>query len=503
MGRLGSQNQQSDRSQIFGSFFLADNEFAVPITFIREVVNAPAVYSAVPLAPPYLKGLVNLRGTVIPVIDLRNLLKLSGGGPSDSAKIAVIELDGNCVGLLFDRTGEIFRSTEEERNDFEDSHATSVISGVFKRDGGQTIIQILAVDRLFKLQNVPTNSNGNALARESLSRKRGHRMQCISFVVGPAKCALPISGIQEILKIDKINRSVLGGGFCIGAINLRGVTVPVIDFASLLKYRDIDTSEEATKGSRRILVLRLENELFGLLVDSVDSIISYFPDELLNFARVEQERGDMFLGCITGHGDLDILLLDYQKILSNAEVLEITHGHSKLFQSQNVAKGQAENSQKDGNRSTYITFSVDGVYAVSINEVREIIDYPSQLMQPPGLKDYVRGVLNLRGSLVTIVDARSLYSKSKSDSKGTQKVLVFQNKDVHFGLVVDSIDSIVTFAEKDRMNMPQIAGSMDKGGITSDITETAVVVGADGTKKNILILRAEKVAMRVSHASAA
>ncbi|HVJ66174.1 MAG TPA: chemotaxis protein CheW [Bdellovibrionota bacterium] len=490
---------QSREQGIFGSFHLADAEFAVSVAFVQEVVNAPSTYTAVPLAPAYLKGLFNLRGMVIPVVDLRELLGIRGAASSENPKVAIVEVSGACVGLLFDKTGEIFKSHAEERSDFEGGNTDEIIRGVFKKDDGKRIIQILDVSRI---KNLPKDSSKSRSAADSLSKKRGNRKQCISFVVGPARCALPMSDIQEILKIDKLNDAVLSGGFCLGTIDLRGSTVPVIDFAALLKYREVDPTALATSGERRVIVIRLENELFGLMVDSVDSIISFFPDELLSFPMVEQSRSSMFLGCITGHGDTDILLLDHQKILSNDEVNNITRGHSSLYRSKDKTKDAVKSS--GGARRTYITFTIDTAYAIAINEVKEIIDYPKDLLHPPGLKKHVRGVLNLRGTLVTIVDARSMYLKGGETPAGiSPKVLVFIKNGVQFGLVVDSVEAIVTFAENDKIKLPELLYNQGEGSMTADISEAVEVTDTSGAKKSLLIISAEALAERASQSLAA
>jgi purine-binding chemotaxis protein CheW len=486
---------------IFGSFYLTESEFALSVSYVQEVVNAPASYTPVPLAPNYLRGLFNLRGTVIPVVDLRELLHLGTKPSSEAQKIAIIELEGSCVGLLFDKTGEVFKGQDEERTLFEDSHS-SVISGVIKKDAGKRLIQILDVSKLFKLKNIPKDSAQNRGAREGLGKKRGQRRQCISFLVGPSKCSLPISDIQEIIKVEKVSESALAFGDCIGAIDLRGTTVPVIDFPALLKYREVDRSEAAPQGDRRIVVMRLEKELFGLMVDSIDSIISYFPDELITFPVLEQNKADMFLGCITGHGEGEILLLDHQKILSNSEINEITRGHSKLYHSQENKKDQEKS--KGGARRTYITFHVDGCYAVAINEVKEIIDFPQNLLQPPGLQSHIRGVLNLRGELVSIIDARTMYLKeAKPQQTESQKVLVLKKDQFHFGLVVDSVESIITFAENDKLKLPKILFSQNGSSMASDISEAVEVLDGNGQKKNMLILSVDSIAQRISRSTAA
>lgn len=480
---------------IFGSFFLLGNEFALSAKYVQEVVNAPLTYTSVPLAPNYLKGLFNLRGTVIPVIDLRELLNMRRDSQSENQKVTIIEIEGACIGLLFDKTGEVFKSHEDERSDFDNRQSNEVISGVFRKDGGRRIIQILDAPRLFKLQNVPKDSGRSRLGQNNLGGKRGNRKQCISFVVGPARCALPISDIQEIIKIDRLSETVLNVGHCIGSINLRGSTVPVIDFSSFLKYREVDRTETAVQGDRRIVVMRIEKKLFGLLVDSVDSIISFFPDELLTFPLIEQNRALMFLGCISGHGQEDILLLDHQKILTDDEVNEITRGHSTLYQNKDL--GEKSSSLKGGVRRTYITFNIDTSYAVAIGEVKEIIDYPKQLLQPPGLKKHVHGVLNLRGDLVTIVDARSMYLKSSpSPQIDSQKVLVFTKNGIYFGLVVDAVEAIITVAENDKIKLPELLYSQNEGNISADISEAVEVTDNNGTKRSLLILSTDSLANR-------
>jgi purine-binding chemotaxis protein CheW len=493
---------KSGNKTIFGSFYLMDSEFSLSVSYIQEVVNAPAGYTSVPLSPNYLKGLFNLRGTVVPVIDLKDLLGLKCGQPNDAQKIAIIDLNGTCVGLLFDKTGEVFKNNEDERCDFDSENSDSVISGVFKKDSGKRIVQILDVTKLFKLKNIPKDSSKNRLGRESSGRKRGQKRQCISFVVGPAKCSLPISDIQEIIKVEKVSESALAYGDCIGTIDLRGTIVPVIDFPALLKYREVDRSESSTQGDRRIVVMRLEKELFGLMVDSIDSIVSFFPDELITFPVIEQSRADMFLGCITDHGDSDILLLDHQKILSNSEINEITRGHSKLYQTRDHSVDRIKS--KGGTRHTYITFKIDGSYAVAINEVKEIIDYPKNLLHPPGLREHVKGVLNLRGELVTIVDARSMYLNNPSpEITASHKVLVFKNNRLHFGMVVDSVESIVTFSENDKVKLPPMIYNQSEGGMTSDISEAVQVIDSNGQKRNMLILSVDALASRATRTIAA
>lgn len=484
----------SERSEngIYGSFFMGESEFALSVTHVQEVVNSPPRYSPVPLGPAYLKGLFNLRGLIVPVVDLRTILKLPVAPTIEESKIAIIERDGFYIGLQFDRTGEIFKSDAEERSDF-DRASGSVISGVFKKEQGRRIVQILDIAALFQLQNIPQQAMSEG-KRAQFARKRGQRKQCISFGVGPARCAWGIEAIQEILKIDAVTESTLAINHCIGHIDLRGSTVPIIDLAALLGYREADRGPEATQGERRIFVMKIEREFFGLLVDAVESIVSYFPDELLPFPVLGNERTEMFLGCVSLPDQSEILLLNHHKLLSNAEILEITQGHSRMFQASQDPKAQKKQSSQ---RRTYITFVIENVYAVGIEEIREIVEYPSALLKPPGLPAHFRGILNLRGEMITVIDARMMYRKPQNESANPGKVLIFKNEKRNFGLVVDAVEAIVSFCENDKIKLPEMLFKHDSNQMTDDVLE-AVEFETGGTKRSLMILNAHAIATRVA-----
>lgn len=485
------QKAKSTTQEVFGSFFLSDHEFAISANYIQEVVNAPEKLTKLPLSPDYLLGLMNLRGTIVPVIHLQKLLHLPESTHSER-KIAIIEQGAHCIGFLFDKTGEIFRSQSEERNDFSDNLNSSVIQGVFKKDEGKRLVQMLNIPALFQLQGLPLQKD--AISSRIRARQRGMRKQCISFHVGPARCALGIHEIQEIIKIDKVNDTALSVNKCIGSINLRGVTVPVIDFAAHFGYREPDHTALATTGDRRVIILKIDKEFFGLLVDSVESIVAYHPEDLKPFPLIHNERAEIFNSCISMEDKEDILLLNYDKILQNKEILEITHGHSKLFRSEHDKK---EATKHGGPRRTFITFSVDGLYAVRIDEVKEIIEMPLEFLNPPGLPRHCKGLYNHRGQIATIIDARSMYDRPKKKENIFEKVILFRKEQSLFGLVVDSVEGILTFSDNHKMKLPESLYKQSNGP-ASDAVE-AVQIKEPGQEKELtlFVLSMESLANRI------
>ena len=90
------------------SFEIADQEFCIDIRTVREIRGwTPA--TPMPQTPGYIQGVINLRGAVIPVLDLRNRLGLGRTDPTSRHVIVVIQHDSRVAGLLVDGVQETFQ----------------------------------------------------------------------------------------------------------------------------------------------------------------------------------------------------------------------------------------------------------------------------------------------------------------------------------------------------------------------------------------------------------
>jgi len=93
------------------TFKLGDGEYGVDILKVQEI-NRMVDITAVPNAPPYLEGVINLRGKVIPVINLRKRFGLDAKGADAQARIIVVDV-GTTVGLIVDSVSEVLRLPSE------------------------------------------------------------------------------------------------------------------------------------------------------------------------------------------------------------------------------------------------------------------------------------------------------------------------------------------------------------------------------------------------------
>ncbi|MGZ3790016.1 MAG: chemotaxis protein CheW [Bacteriovorax sp.] len=489
-------------SDIYGSFYIGSTELGINVRAIQEVVNFPTKITPMPLAPNFLVGVFNLRGIIVPIINLKKLLKFEENKIIGLEKVAIVEHEGVRVGLLFDKTSEIIRVHEDEKCDFSYAPTGShnVISGAIKLDSGTRILQVIDPFSIVNIENVPRvaeHQHHKLISSQRVGHLHELRRKCISFTINQIKMAFDISGIHEIVKVSEIQQSSIQTNICLGIINLRGQVVPIINFAQLLEMPE---SDEKNVLNKRIIILKIEQAQFGLLVDSVESISTYVKTEIIPIPLFDSRRAGMFEGCILVEDD-EILLLDHQNIFSHEEVLEITHGHSKIYKADNQKE---ELRNKTGKREAYISFKLDHLFGISIGDIREIINHTSDLLCAPGMPPYVLGMLNLRGDLVTIIDTRTLYSMKQEKKELTDpKILIFVSRGEKFGLVVDSVESIVHVDSEQKMKVPSLMVQQVTNRFETDIKEIVSIPAMENKESALIILSMGPVSERIRRSMAA
>jgi purine-binding chemotaxis protein CheW len=87
-------------------FRLGSEEYALNILRVQEIKKLMSI-TRVPNTPPYMKGVINLRGSIVPVVDLRDRLDLPSGNYTDSARIIVTMVSDSVAGFIVDEVVEV------------------------------------------------------------------------------------------------------------------------------------------------------------------------------------------------------------------------------------------------------------------------------------------------------------------------------------------------------------------------------------------------------------
>jgi purine-binding chemotaxis protein CheW len=141
------------------SFTLAKELYGVEITKVREIILITDI-TRIPETPNFLKGLINLRSTVIPVIDLRVRFGLPEGELTDESRIMVVQACGKTIGIVVDAVSEVLRVKHEHISPPPPTIAglgREYLNGLVKLN--DHLLILLDIDKIFSEEEVTAMKN--------------------------------------------------------------------------------------------------------------------------------------------------------------------------------------------------------------------------------------------------------------------------------------------------------------------------------------------------------
>jgi len=136
-------------------FSLANEEFACRTDQVKEITRMMETIT-MPKAPTFIKGVINLRGKVIAVIDLARQLGLPSSEPGEESRIIVAEVEDNIVGLLVDSASEVLRISTENIEPtpavIENKVDTRYIQGIGRI--GNRLFVLLDLNKIFSAEEM-------------------------------------------------------------------------------------------------------------------------------------------------------------------------------------------------------------------------------------------------------------------------------------------------------------------------------------------------------------
>ncbi len=447
------------------TFRLGGEEYGIEIGNVQEIIKLPGI-TMVPRAPHYLEGVVNLRGQILPIIDTRKRLNMEEIHHGPSNRVVVTSYDDTPVGLVVDSVSEVLRINSGEVELPPPSlyqSGSGSLKGICKHKSGQRLISILNLDTITRIDDVSDDMDssfdypaGIDGVDDSESAGLNHDVQMVSFQLGAEEYAVDINKVEEIIKIPRITRVPEAPGFISGIISIRGKVMPVINLCSYFCMTESPIDKRS-----RILILRRdvngERVLSGVLVDMVNEVVSIPRD------RIEDPPETVALdGRLQGIGKLEggnrlVLILDSDSITCSSDISGIDEKSADAVgANRHPAKerGSLEIRQMVSLRLGNEEFGVD------IRNVREIIRL-TDITAVPGSPDYVRGVVNLRGDVLPVIDLRSRFGLDWKEPSGSDRIVVVTCQNRVSGLIVDSVSEVIQLTADSIESAPEIISEID------------------------------------------
>lgn len=134
------ENEENSLADQFLTFALAGEEYGVPVAHVTEIISVQDV-TKVPNMPVYVRGVINLRGKVIPVMDVRLRFSMEERAYDERTCFIVVDVDGAAFGLAVDTVREVVDIPPEAINPPPKmSHGSGLIKGLGKQKERVTIL---------------------------------------------------------------------------------------------------------------------------------------------------------------------------------------------------------------------------------------------------------------------------------------------------------------------------------------------------------------------------
>ncbi len=148
----------------FLEFTLGNEDYAIPLLSVREVISVPET-TPIPKAPTHFLGIMNLRGQVISVVDLRTKLKIKCKENNSEESVIIVDINGMNLGIVVDSINKVLAFTDEEVNEvpeIETQVNAEYIQGVYRKENSLTVL--LDVAKVLDLKDRKIVGNGKIAA---------------------------------------------------------------------------------------------------------------------------------------------------------------------------------------------------------------------------------------------------------------------------------------------------------------------------------------------------
>ncbi|MBK1688834.1 chemotaxis protein CheW [Rubrivivax gelatinosus] len=449
----------------FVTFAVAGELFAVPMAPVQEIIRVPEV-AHLPLAPRTLDGLANLRGRVLPIINLRRLFGCDEREHDDATRALVINL-GQPLGFVVDRVASVVTIEPgeiEPADSIQSVVDADYLTGVIKRaraDGGHDMLLVIDFARLIEGQfahcggGAERSSRGGAglsgaaaLAEANEDGGAGDELRLVSFSVAEQEYALDIAEVQEIVQLpERVNELPNTPSHVLGVMSLRQRLLPLVSLRTLFGLPRLAYAEQ-----HRIVVTSLPGGLnVGLVTDSVKEVLS-----------VPRSQAEPMPGMLAAGGGMDefasicrleggkrlVSIIATDRLLRMPAIeaaLDATRdAGTPLQQEAAMSADIAEDDSSTDDDTQVVIFRLGAEeFGVPIMSVQEIVRLPETLTRVPRTPAFVEGVINLRGTVLPVIDQRSRLGLPGIERNDRQRIMVYLLAGMRTGFIVDSVAEVL------------------------------------------------------------
>ena len=476
--------QPSVQDNQFVTFSVSGEMFAVPMGPVQEIIRVPEV-ARLPLAPPSLAGLSNLRGRVLPIVNLRKIFNTEHREHDDATRALVIDI-GQPLGFVVDRVSSVI---SVEPGEMQSASAVQSIAqadyltGVIQRtlpDGSTQLLMALDFDHLVRetFCQLRARAGGSGGSGRASFNDRGTSapaevagnddLRLVSFTVSDQEYAIDIADVQEIVQVPpSITALPNTAHHCLGVISLRQRLLPLVSLRGLfgLPMHELDEHH-------RIVVVSLAGRgQVGLVTDSVKEVLSVPRAQADSMPGILSRGDDMqeFSSiCRLEGGKRLVSIIDSSKLLglpAMQDVMQAGDGGSQTGTNPGVTMNQDQGAGSPADDDAQVVIFRLGAeeFGVPIMSVQEIVRVPESLTKVPKTPSFVEGVINLRGTVLPVIDQRVRLGMPAIERNDRQRIMVYTlGSGLRTGFIVDSVAEVLRIPRSHIERSPELSDEQSR-----------------------------------------
>jgi purine-binding chemotaxis protein CheW len=451
--------------------FLAGNEvFAVDMAPVQEIIRVPDVVR-VPLAPPTLDGLANLRGKVLPIISLRRIFGFPEQEHDDTTRALVIDI-GQPLGFVVDKVASVVGVEPgkiEGVGSIQSTVNTELLSGIIKDVGGHAMIMVLDFAKLIaqEFAEIAAVAKSASMAggiydsTEVEEEESSDELQLVSFDVAGQEYAITIEDVQEIVQVpETIIHVPHSESHVLGVMTLRNRLLPLVSLRRMFALPPRDADEHS-----RIIVVSLGTASVGIVMDSVNEVLRVAKadvDAMPALFTREGELADISEICRLDGGKRLVSIISASNLFQHSSIKEALTTVESSHEDKEREEVAAEDETSDDDEQV-VVFRLDKEeFGVPIESVQEIVRVPEQLTHVPKVPPFVEGVINLRGAVLPVIDLRRRLGLPTLPRSDRQRVMVFLIAGLRTGFIVDSVAEVLRIHKSSIEPAPHLSSEQGK-----------------------------------------
>ena len=421
---LEDRTASKEESQLV-TFLLKDEEFGFDIMSVQEIIRLPKM-AKVPRSPVYVEGIANLRGVVLPIIDMRTRFGMERTAETDRTRVLVIDIGGVKTGLRVDRVRQVTRVL---RSDIDPpppairGTTADYLEGVVKLDNGQRIIMALNAAQVCQI-DAARRTVASGPADGSAAQAADHAAatdaaadaiaQMVTFRIAKEEFAFRMEHVREILRVQTPKQVPDVPEYVLGVLTVRGQILPIIDLRRLLHQQSL--AEEFAGGCRE---MREQSECWieSSRTRGAGRMESSIPERLRNWISAVTSSSQILMEILSKLRGVNEKVIKLAQTAASAEET-VSAGEAVAAALREFEREVAANVQED---QRIIVVDANGfVLGLVVDHVNEVLNVMRKLLDPPPMVTSTGGLeleavakLEDGNRLIMLLDATNLMRDQK------------------------------------------------------------------------------------------